>query len=77
MTKNFAIGALLFLVVMLVLRPDPEDLCTNDPNTVVIEYECSNLDVYENVPPEVVEECRSRAEETIKRSNKKLNKEKQ
>ena len=69
MTKNIAIGALLFLTIILATRVDPECADTTDPNTVVIEYECKNLDDYENVPPEVVEECRSRANEIGKHKN--------
>ena len=34
----------------------------DDPNSVIIEYECASLDNYENVPTEVVDECKSRAE---------------
>lgn len=71
MTKNIIIASLLFVVVMFWLKVDPECVNADDPNTVVIEYECAILDEYENVPPEVVEECRSRAEETINRSKKR------
>ena len=68
MTKNIAIGALLFLTIILATRVDPECTDTNDPNTVVIEYECATIDDYENVPPEVIEECRQRNEERIRHS---------
>lgn len=61
MTKNFMIGALVILVAMLAIRPDPECENTDDPNAVVIEYQCSELDEYDNVPPEVVDECKDRA----------------
>ena len=30
---------------------------TDDPDYVVLEYQCSNLDTYEDVPKEVTEEC--------------------
>jgi hypothetical protein len=68
MTKNFTIGVLLVLTVMLAVRVDPECANTDDPNTVVIEYECATIDDYENVPPEVIEECRQRNEERIRHS---------
>ena len=71
MTKNIIIASLLFVVVMCWLKVDPECVNADDPNTVVIEYECATIDEYENVPPEVVEECRSRAEETNNRNKKR------
>jgi hypothetical protein len=30
---------------------------TEDPDYVIIEYQCSKLDTYEQVPNEVFEEC--------------------
>lgn len=72
MTKNITIGGLLLITMMLVLRPEPENLCTDDPNTVVIEYECNNLSEYENVPPEVTAECRARAVATTTRNKTKI-----
>ena len=61
MTKNFAIVALVILVALLALRPDPECVNADNPNAVVIEYQCSDLDEYDNVPLEVVAECKDRA----------------
>jgi hypothetical protein len=61
MTKNFTIVALAIIAALLALRPDPQDLCKDDPNIVVIEYECNSLTDYDNVPLEVIAECRSRA----------------
>ena len=69
MTKNIIIASLLFIVVMCWLKVEPECVNPDDPNTVVIEYECSSLSEYENIPPEVVEECRSRANEATKHKN--------
>jgi phosphodiesterase/alkaline phosphatase D-like protein len=63
MLKNVIIVGLSFIVVMFWIRVDPECVNTDDPNTVTIEYQCSDLSDYENVPPEVVEECTKRAEE--------------
>jgi hypothetical protein len=35
---------------------------TDDPDYVVLEYQCSKLDTYEQVPNEVTEECNKRKE---------------
>ena len=72
MTKNFTIGALLIITILLALRPDPEGMCTDGPNTVVIEYECSSLDDYDHVPLEVTNECRNRAIESTIHSKTKI-----
>ena len=63
MIKNIIIVGFAFVVVMFWLKVDPECVKTADPNSVIIEYECSNLDDYENVQEEVVDECKSRAVE--------------
>jgi hypothetical protein len=63
MLKNITIAGLSFVVLMLWIKVDPECTKPDDPNSVIIEYECSNLDDYENVPEEVVDECKSRAVE--------------
>lgn len=63
MIKNVIITGLVFVAVMCWLKVDPECVKTEDPNSVIIEYECSNLNDYENVPEEVVDECKSRAVE--------------
>jgi hypothetical protein len=44
----------------------------NDPNSVIIEYECASLSDYENVPPEVVDECKSRAVEATTHNKLKI-----
>ena len=62
MLKNVLIVSLSFVVVMCWIKVDPE--CVNnsdDPNLITIEYQCSDLSDYENVPPEVTEECTNRA----------------
>jgi hypothetical protein len=51
------------------MKVDPECANTDDPNTVTIEYQCSDLSDYENVPPEVVEECMNRADQSTKHKN--------
>jgi hypothetical protein len=33
---------------------------TDDPDYIVLEYQCSKLDTYEHVPNEVTEECNKR-----------------
>jgi len=70
MLKNVLIVSLSFVVVMCWIKVDPE--CVNnydDPNAVTIEYQCSDLTDYENVPPEVVEECRDRANKSTNHKN--------
>jgi hypothetical protein len=63
MIKNIIIVGFVFVVALCWLKVDPECVKTENPNSVIIEYECSNLDDYENVPEEVVDECKSRAVE--------------
>ena len=71
MFKNVIIAGLSFIVVMFWLRVDPECVNNNeDPNAVTIEYQCSDLEDYENVPPEVMEECIKRANESTNHKNK-------
>jgi len=70
MIKNVIIAGLSLIVVMCWIKVDPE--CVNngeDPNAVTIEYQCSDLEDYENVPPEVIEECRDRANQSTKHKN--------
>jgi len=35
---------------------------TDDPDYVIIEYQCSKLDTYEQVPDQAYEECNKRKE---------------
>ncbi len=70
MIKNVIIAGLSLIVVMCWIKVDPE--CVNngeDPNAVTIEYQCSDLEDYENVPSEVVEECRDRANQSVNHKN--------
>jgi len=70
MIKNVIIAGLSLVVLMCWIKVDPE--CVNnfdDPNAVTIEYQCSDLSDYENVPPEVVEECMNRADQSTKHKN--------
>ena len=69
MIKNVIIVGLSFVAVMFWIKVDPECIKTDDPNAVTIEYQCSDLSDYENVPPEVVEECRDRANQSVNHKN--------
>lgn len=69
MLKNVMIAVLFLVVLVYWIKVDPECMKSDDPNVIVIEYECSNLDEYENVPPEVVEECKDRANEALHHKN--------
>jgi hypothetical protein len=68
MFKNAIIVILTCIVILFWLSADPEEY--EDPNNVIIEYQCTTLDDYENVPPEVVEECRNRSHRLKKVDNK-------
>jgi hypothetical protein len=57
MFKNIIITILTLGIIVFWLQGDEEDF---DPDSVTIEYRCSILDAYDNVPPEVSEECKSR-----------------
>jgi len=69
MIKNVVIAGLSVVALLLWMKVDPECVNTDDPNTVTIEYQCSDLSDYENVPPEVVEECRDRANQSVNHKN--------
>jgi len=57
--KNVLIVVLTALVVLFWLSPEEDE----DPDSVMVEYQCSLLDTYENVPDEVKEECYNRKEQ--------------
>ena len=59
MFKNIIITILSILAIFLWLGNEPEDIY-DDPDDVTIEYKCSVLREYKDVPPEVHEECRRR-----------------
>jgi len=70
MLKNVIIAGLSLIAILLWMKVDPECAVNyDDPNAVIIEYQCSDLSDYENVPPEVVEECRDRANQSINHKN--------
>ena len=66
MLKNVIIAGLSVIVVMFWIRVDPDCMNPDDPNSVIIEYQCADLSDYENVPPEVVDECTERAVQSTK-----------
>ena len=70
MIKNVIIGVFGLAVIMCWIKVDPECMAPDDPDTVIIEYKCSELDEYEDIPEEVVDECRVKAEKSV--NNKKL-----
>ena len=70
MLKNIIIVGLSLIVLMLWIKVDPECVNNDDPNSVTIEYQCSDLTDYENVPPEVVEECIKRADDSTNHKTK-------
>jgi hypothetical protein len=72
MIKNIIICILGLGVALCWIKVDPECMKPNDPNSVIIEYECASLGDYENVPPEVVDECKSRAVEATTHNKLKI-----
>jgi len=70
MIKNVIIGGLLVIPVLFWIKVDPECIAPDDPDTVVIEYKCSELLEYDDIPEEVADECRIKAEKAT--NNKKL-----
>ena len=69
MIKNVIIGVLLIIPVLFWIKVDPEYTSSDNPDTVVIEYKCSELFKYNDTPEEVVDECRIKAEKAT--NNKK------
>ena len=61
--KDTVILLLLIVILLLFTRPDMQD--SEDPDFVTIEYQCSDLAQYENVPPEVTLECTNRKSSII------------
>ena len=64
MLKNFIITILAIVVIIYWIKDDSDE--DYDPEGVIIEYNCKTLDEYENIPPEVVAECRNRVTNFIK-----------
>lgn len=69
MIKNVIIGGLLIIPVLFWIKVDPECIAPDNPESVIIEYKCSELFKYSDIPEEVVDECRIKAEKAI--NNKK------
>ena len=69
MIKNVIIGGLLVIPVLFWIKVDPECIAPDNPESVIIEYKCSELFKYSDIPAEVVDECRIKAEKAI--NNKK------
>lgn len=57
MFKNIIISILVLGILVFWLQEDEDEF---DPDSVTIEYRCSILSAYDNVPPEVSEECKNR-----------------
>jgi hypothetical protein len=70
MIKNIIIGGLIVVVALCWIKVDPECMAPDDPDVVIMEYKCSELLEYEDVPEEVADDCRNKAEKAT--SNKKL-----
>jgi hypothetical protein len=66
MIKNILVFVLIIVALLLWTRVEPED----DSNLVNMEYDCSTLEEYETVPPEVMEECTKRLELGLIKSSK-------
>ena len=74
MIKNIIIAILGLSVVLCWLKIEPECIKSDDPNSVVIEYKCSSLDDYVNLPSEIVAECKSMAEESTRKNKMQVKK---
>lgn len=66
MIKNILVFVLIIVALLLWTRVEPED----DPQLVNMEYDCSALQEYETVPPEVMEECTKRLDLGLIKSKK-------
>ena len=66
MIKNILVFVLIIVALLLWTRVEPED----DPQLVNMEYDCSTLQEYETVPPEVMEECTKRLDLGLIKSKK-------
>jgi len=53
--KSIIITLLVILGMVWFIREG-----TDDPDYVVLEYQCSKLDMYEQVPDQAYEECNKR-----------------
>jgi hypothetical protein len=53
--KSTVITILIIIGILWLVRES-----TDDPDYVILEYQCSKLDTYEHVPNQVTEECNKR-----------------
>ena len=53
--KDILIVFGVIIAVIFWVAPDEDEF--EDPDTITIEYRCSIINEYKNVPPEVKEEC--------------------
>ena len=53
--KSVIVTLVIFVAIIWWVREG-----TDDPDYVTIEYQCSELDKYSQVPDEVIEECNKR-----------------
>ena len=67
MLKNIIILILAVTVSLFWLGADSNEDEFDNPDSVTIEYNCNALNEYEDVPPEVIRECRNRMELTKNR----------
>lgn len=58
--KSILVTLLVFAAALYWLQEG-----TDDPDYVTIEYQCSDLNKYEQVPNEVIEECAKRHKKII------------
>jgi len=53
--KSTVITILVIIGILWLVRES-----TDDPDYIVLEYQCSKLDTYEQVPDQAYEECNKR-----------------
>lgn len=61
---------LLLLIIMAILFWTKVETEEDNPYLVNMEYDCSTLEEYETVPPEVMEECTKRLDLGLIKSSK-------
>jgi hypothetical protein len=67
MLKNTIILILAVIVILFWVSADSYEDEFDNLDSVIIEYNCSALNEYEDVPPEVIRECKNRIELTKNR----------
>lgn len=58
--KSVIVTLVIFVAIIWWVREG-----TDDPDYVTIEYQCSELNKYQQVPDEVIEECNKRFKKHI------------